>query len=159
MDAKRYQMSNYIAELQKEKITPLTDLGRELVVLTQYQNGYYQNKEFQVIAGNLVEGLKDTLREVYANKFQFIREPDTLCQKECQPILGELNSQPVQQMPMYSPPARAQTPTLGNNNFRSMAMPVSSNYPQQEMRKVGTVNRLEETKFIGIAPEQQNITY
>ena len=28
LDVKRYQMSNYIAELQRDKITPLIDLGR-----------------------------------------------------------------------------------------------------------------------------------
>lgn len=43
-EMKKYQMLNYIAELQKEKIIPLGDLVRELVILTKYENGYYQNK-------------------------------------------------------------------------------------------------------------------
>jgi hypothetical protein len=44
MDVKKYQMFNYIAELQKEKIVPLTELSGDIVILTQYENGYYQNK-------------------------------------------------------------------------------------------------------------------
>jgi hypothetical protein len=44
LDVKKYQMLNYIAELQREKIIPMTELSRELVILTQYENGYYQHK-------------------------------------------------------------------------------------------------------------------
>ena len=42
-------MLNYIAELQREKIIPLGEVTRELVVLTQYENGYFLNSEFQRI--------------------------------------------------------------------------------------------------------------
>ena len=87
IDIKKYQMLNYIAELQKEKISPLSDLSRELVVLTQYENGYYQNKDFAVVVEGLVENFKGSLRGVYDRKYEFIREPDEICQKEERPIL------------------------------------------------------------------------
>lgn len=100
LDVKKYQMLNYIAELQREKIIPMTELSRELVILTQYENGYYQHKDFNLICNNLVESLKGNLRGIYDRKYEFIREPDEICQKEDRPILDELN-EPVQSQPPY----------------------------------------------------------
>lgn len=74
-EANKYHMLNYIAELQREKIMPLTDLTKELIVLTQYENGYYQNKEFQGISANLINEFKGNLRSIYERKYEFIREP------------------------------------------------------------------------------------
>jgi len=47
-----------------------------LVILTKYENGYYQNKEFQAIAEDMLEQLKCTLRNIYEKKYEFIREPE-----------------------------------------------------------------------------------
>ena len=44
---KRYHIINYIAEMQKEKITPLNDIAEYLFVLTQYENGFFQQEEFR----------------------------------------------------------------------------------------------------------------
>lgn len=87
IDVKKYQMSNYISELQKEKMMPLTELGRDLAILTQYENGYYQNKEFQTIMNDLIGLVKGSLRDIYERKYEFIREPDSICQRETKPIL------------------------------------------------------------------------
>ena len=68
-DIKRYQMSNYISELQKEKISPLIDLSRELVIMSQYKNGYFQNKEFNTISNNILDNLKANIRDIYDRKY------------------------------------------------------------------------------------------
>jgi hypothetical protein len=36
LEVKKYQMLNYISELQREKIMPLHQLTSDLVILTQY---------------------------------------------------------------------------------------------------------------------------
>ncbi len=43
-ELKKYHYLNYIAEMQKERIFPLTDLQREIVILNEYNNGFYQPK-------------------------------------------------------------------------------------------------------------------
>ena len=64
-DVKKYQVLGYIAELQREKLIPLGELTNELVILSQYNNGYYQPKEFQAIGGHLVTEFKAHLRSIY----------------------------------------------------------------------------------------------
>jgi hypothetical protein len=68
-EVKKFQMLNYIAELQKEKIIPLNDITAELMLLTQYENGFYQNKNFQNIIAGLVNDLKANLRTIYERKY------------------------------------------------------------------------------------------
>ena len=58
-ELKKYHFLNYISELQKERILPLNDLQREIVILNEYCNGFYQPKEFQKI----LQGLKDFIRD------------------------------------------------------------------------------------------------
>ena len=87
-DIKKYQMLGYISELQKEKILPLSELTNELVILSQYENGYYQHKDFQAISANLIEEVKAHLRDIYDRKYQFIREPEQVCMKDEEPILN-----------------------------------------------------------------------
>ena len=146
------------------------------MILTKYENGYYQNKQFQTIAEDMLEQLKGSLRSIYERKYEFIREPEEICQKENKPILDELN-EPNQYTPSLgnnyrSVPDRGLTIPVANmamNNYThpppSMSMPVAppsprnipvSNMYQPQGRSMG---RLEETKFMSIAPEQQNITY
>lgn len=43
-ELKKYHFLNYVAELQKERIFPLGDLQREIVILNEYSNGFYQPK-------------------------------------------------------------------------------------------------------------------
>lgn len=69
IDVKKYQMFNYIAELQREKIVPLSELSSEIIILTQYENGYYQNKDFALILNNLVDSFKGNLRDIYDRKY------------------------------------------------------------------------------------------
>lgn len=61
---------------------PLNDLTKELIILTQYENGYFQLAEFQCISNGIVTDLKNTLRSIYQRKYEFIREPETICFKE-----------------------------------------------------------------------------
>lgn len=156
----------------------MSELGRELVILTKYENGYYQNKQFQNIAEDMLEQLKATLRSIYERKYEFIREPEEICQKENKPILDELNEPNNQYTPSLgnnyrSVPDRGLTVPVTNmamNGFThppSMSMPVAPPSPHnvpvsnmyQPQGRVQSMGRLEETKFISIAPEQQNITY
>lgn len=69
LEIKKYQMLNYIAELQREKIIPLGELTSDLTILTQYENGFYQHKEFQNILASLVDSLKGNLRGIYERKY------------------------------------------------------------------------------------------
>lgn len=39
---RRYHLLNYIAELQKDKVIPVTEKGEELLILTEYENGFFQ---------------------------------------------------------------------------------------------------------------------
>jgi hypothetical protein len=79
LEAKKSEMLKYIAELQKDKLLPLNDLTRELVVLTQYENGFYQNSDFQTITARLIADLKTSLQTLSEHKYEFIRDPDQLC--------------------------------------------------------------------------------
>jgi hypothetical protein len=47
MELKKYQIASYVAEMQKNKLMGLEDLGRYLLVLSQYQNGFFQFEEFR----------------------------------------------------------------------------------------------------------------
>lgn len=49
MELKKYQIASYVAEMQKNKLMGLEDLGRHLLVLSQYQNGFFQFEEFRVV--------------------------------------------------------------------------------------------------------------
>lgn len=50
---KKIHFLNYVSELQKERILPLNDLQREIVILTEYSNGFYQSEEFKGILAML----------------------------------------------------------------------------------------------------------
>ena len=50
---KKIHLLSYVAELQKERILPLSDLQRELVILSEYSNGFYQSEEFKKILSSL----------------------------------------------------------------------------------------------------------
>jgi hypothetical protein len=89
-EVKKYQMLNYIAELQREKIIPLGELTRELVVLTQYENGYFLMSEFQRVGSEFIASFKESIRNVYEHKYQFIRDPEQITRKEPEPILKEV---------------------------------------------------------------------
>jgi hypothetical protein len=52
------------------------------VLLTQYENGYFINSEFQRIGEELVDTVKECIRGVYQHKYQFIRNPEDITRKE-----------------------------------------------------------------------------
>ena len=70
---KKYHFLNYIAELQKERIFPLNDLQREIVILNEYNNGFYQPKEFQDILSTLKSIIHGEVQRVYDNSHLYIR--------------------------------------------------------------------------------------
>ena len=41
---KKYYIMNYISEVQRERVGPLADLQREIVVMNSHEDGYYQSK-------------------------------------------------------------------------------------------------------------------
>lgn len=141
-EVKKYQMLNYIAELQREKIIPLNEITRELVVLTQYENGFFQIGEFQQIMGGLIEDLKGSIRAVYERKYEFIRQLEQIYQREEEPILKALYEEQ-----QYN----------GNNGSSPSFNPnpnVNHPYPKQ----TAIVSRLEDFKVLNVSPEGQNIS-
>jgi hypothetical protein len=97
-DIKKSQMLNYIAELQREKVMPLNDLTRELLVLTHYENGFFQPAEFQRTTDAVLAQFKTQLRT--------IREPDSVCLREEEPLLtGIYEEQPPAQGYDFRKPA------------------------------------------------------
>lgn len=64
-DIKKSQMLNYIAELQREKVMPLNELTQELLVLTHYENGFFQPNEFQRTTDSIIAQLKLHLRTLH----------------------------------------------------------------------------------------------
>jgi hypothetical protein len=73
-ELKRYHFLSYISELQKERILPLHDLQREIVILNEYSNGYYQPEEFQKILYRLIDVVRQEIKNVYDNAHLYIRE-------------------------------------------------------------------------------------
>lgn len=72
---------NYISELQKEKALPLGDKADELVILTEYDNGYFQFEEFKNIMGESKIRVKQEFRYLVDNAYTYIRNPDAITAK------------------------------------------------------------------------------
>jgi WD40 repeat protein len=133
-EVKKYQMLNYIAELQREKIIPLNEVTKELIVLTQYENGYFQTSEFQHIAEQLIGELKGNIRSIYERKYEFIRQPEQICVREEEPILNGIYEE-QQQQPFV------------NNPYSFQDRKIQS----------AIVSKLDDFKVLGVSPEEQNI--
>lgn len=67
-------MLAYISEIQRDRANALSVLSNELVVLTNYQEGYFQVGEFQKQGDEWLEEVKFSLRALLARKEEYIRE-------------------------------------------------------------------------------------
>lgn len=67
-------MLAYISEIQRDRANTLSALSNELVVLTNYQEGYFQAGEFQKQGDEWLEEVKFSLRALLARKEEYIRE-------------------------------------------------------------------------------------
>lgn len=67
-------MLAYISEIQRDRANTLSVLSNELVVLTNYQEGYFQGGEFQKQGDEWLEEVKFSLRALLARKEEYIRE-------------------------------------------------------------------------------------
>jgi hypothetical protein len=139
-DIKKSQMLNYIAELQREKVMPLNELTQELTILTHYENGFYQPAEFQRICDGIVGELKNHLRSVHERKFEFIREPESVCVREEEPVLtGIYEEQP----PLQGYDFRKPAPVSKLEDFRVTAI-------SQEQQSLA----VEWAEGVTLAPQQ-----
>ena len=73
-DMKKYHILNYIRELQKSTIAPVTEDAKDLIILTQYENGYYLHKELNKMLNDQKENMKVDFRKLYDNKYDYLRE-------------------------------------------------------------------------------------
>lgn len=60
------------------------------MVLTQYENGYFLTSEFQHVGSEFIASFKESIRKVYEQKYQFIRDTEQITRKETEPILKEV---------------------------------------------------------------------
>lgn len=118
IEIKKSQMLNYIAELQREKVMPLNELTQELLILTNYENGFFQPTEFQRTAEGLLNDLKTHLRGLHQRKFEFIREPENVCLREEEPVLTGIYEE--QTSPLYD--FRKPAPVSKLEDFRVVAL-------------------------------------
>jgi hypothetical protein len=44
---------------------PLNELSRDLIILTEYENGYWQQREFILFLDDMIDGVKNTIRRIY----------------------------------------------------------------------------------------------
>jgi hypothetical protein len=63
----------YISELQKEKLLPVREIGEQLMILTQYENGFIQGEEFKNRADPITHNLRVTFHDLIKHKYEFFR--------------------------------------------------------------------------------------
>lgn len=90
-DMKKVHVMNYLAELQKDRILPLHDLQREIVLLTEYSNGFYQSEDFRHILNELKAYVHQEVRKIYTDSHLYIREVSSILFKEEPRILDGID--------------------------------------------------------------------
>lgn len=78
---KKFKIMNYISELQKEKAIPLAEKAQYIVVLTEYENGYFQYDQYKEIINNSKSKFKGEFRDLIENVYTYIRNPDSIAAK------------------------------------------------------------------------------
>lgn len=79
---KRFHIVNYIAQMQKEKIVPVNEIAEYLLILTQYENGFYQNEEFKGYANGIKATVRGSFKQTLDEVYGYIRDPDNIVFKE-----------------------------------------------------------------------------
>ena len=74
----------YISDLQKEKLLPVKEIGENLIILTQYDNGFIQAEELKKSLNNILEQFRFSSLDLLKRKYEFLRDPDALIMKEKQ---------------------------------------------------------------------------
>ena len=74
----------YISDLQKEKLLPVKETGENLIILTQYDNGFIQAEELKKSLNNILEQFRFSSLDLLKRKYEFLRDPDALIMKEKQ---------------------------------------------------------------------------
>lgn len=59
--------------------------------MNEYDNGFFKPKEYNALINTLKENFRDNLRYTYEKKFEFIRDPDYLINKDLddRPVLAD----------------------------------------------------------------------
>ena len=74
----------YISDLQKEKLLPVKEIGENLIILTQYDNGFIQAEELKKSLNSILEQFRFSSLDLLKRKYEFLRDPDALIMKEKQ---------------------------------------------------------------------------
>lgn len=64
--------------MQKQKVLPLTEKAEYLMIVTEYDNGFFQPQEFKNYMNTLKNGLRQNLHQYLDEVFGYIRDPDNI---------------------------------------------------------------------------------